>query len=259
MNRRQGRSRGRAAYAANFILDRVIMAILIACTLVGAYSIYDALYLYGMDAGRLYYYLPFAGRASAESVPEDAVGWLSVDDTGLEYPVMQGKDNSAYLNRDADGTFSLAGSIFLDYRSDPSWRDDYNLLYGHHMSGGRMFGALDRFLDPSYFDAHRNGMLKTERADFALRLFAVVEEEKADGALFACGNEVRITGRESDIRDHARIWRSPETGKILAMSTCMESGSTRRLLVLASMKEIRTPGSLRKMPHGRKEFIWEED
>ena len=48
---------------------------------------------------------------------KDVVGWITIFDTHISYPVVQGKDNQEYLNKDVFGKFSFSGSIFLDYRN----------------------------------------------------------------------------------------------------------------------------------------------
>ena len=78
------------------------------------------------------------------------VGWIVVDDTNIDYPVMQGYDNSQYLNLDPYGEYSLSGSIFLDSRNSSDFTDPYSIIYGHHMEYGKMFGAIDDYLDDQY-------------------------------------------------------------------------------------------------------------
>ena len=73
-------------------------------------------------------------------VNQDVKAWLTLDHTQIDYPVLQGEDNFAYINTDVYGNFALAGSIFIDSRCDPSFADPYTLLHGHHMENSRMFG-----------------------------------------------------------------------------------------------------------------------
>ena len=77
----------------------------------------------------------------------------------------RGKENYEYLNKDPYGEFSLSGSIFLDARNDPDFKDDYSLIYGHHMEKGAMFGALDDFQDRAYFDQRRSGTVSYTHLD----------------------------------------------------------------------------------------------
>jgi sortase B len=73
----------------------------------------------------------------------DVRAWVTLDNTGIDYPVVQGKTNLSYINTDVYGNFSLAGSIFLDSRNDGNFNDTYSLLYGHYMENSKMFGDLE--------------------------------------------------------------------------------------------------------------------
>lgn len=72
----------------------------------------------------------------------DVCGWLTLDHTKIDYPVVQGTDNFEYLEKDVLGNPSVAGSIFLDAKSDRNFHDFYTVIMGHHMQGRKMFGVL---------------------------------------------------------------------------------------------------------------------
>ena len=73
-------------------------------------------------------------------------GWLTIDGTNIDYPVMQGKDNFRYLGINPLGQSDSAGSIFMDSACDPMAKDCYTLIYGHHMDGDVMFGSSAEIL-----------------------------------------------------------------------------------------------------------------
>ena len=178
-------------------------------------------------------------------MPEDApitdgmVAWLTIDDTNIDYPVMQSDDNYRYLNENPYGEYSLSGSIFLDSRNDGSFGDPYSILYGHHMEYGKMFGALDDFLEPAYLNSHTHGELIVGRNGekrYQLRVFAAVRVnvfEESD--IF----EPDVKDIRGIIRKHAITLRDmPEEGKkILALSTCTEPVSRNRLIVFCEILE----------------------
>ena len=80
-----------------------------------------------------------------QAVNPDVCAWVTLDNTNIDHPVLQGTDNLSYINRDVYGNFSLAGSIFLDSRNDSHFSDPYSLLYGHHMDNSGMYGDLDLY------------------------------------------------------------------------------------------------------------------
>ena len=104
----------------NIIYEKVMLGIFIIALLVVFYGLYDAWYVYHKAGDDAYLqYKPSAGESmDAESpITEDMVAWITVDGTNIDYPVMQGKTNSEYLNIDPYGEYSLSGSIFLDSRN----------------------------------------------------------------------------------------------------------------------------------------------
>lgn len=138
-------------------LDITVMLVCALLLLIGGYSLADNFWIYehATDRSILNYKPDLNWPLEEQVVSLDQVAWLHIFDTDVDYPVMQGKDNMKYLNTDPLGDFSLSGSVFLDYRNQSDFSDNYSLLYGHHMQHGAMFGALDNFQDQQYFAASR--------------------------------------------------------------------------------------------------------
>ena len=97
--------------------------------------------------------------AELRAINPDVCAWVTLDDTGVDYPVVQGRDNLTYVNTDVYGKFSLAGTIFLDSRCASDFSDAYGLLYGHHMVSGQMFGDLENYQDAAFLREHTAGAL----------------------------------------------------------------------------------------------------
>lgn len=90
--------------------------------------------------------------ALAEINP-DIVAWIYVPNTNINYPVVQGDDNSEYLYRLFDGTSNSSGSIFLDADATaPGIVDEQTPVYGHHMNNRSMFYEIDDTVDQAAFD-----------------------------------------------------------------------------------------------------------
>ena len=66
------------------------------------------------------------------AINPDIRAWITLDNTNVDYPVLQGETNLTYINTDVYGNFALAGSIFLDSRNDGAFKEPYSLLYGHY-------------------------------------------------------------------------------------------------------------------------------
>lgn len=85
----------------------------------------------------------------------DSVGWITVPGTDVDYPFVQGKDNSYYLRRGIDGKYLYAGIPFLDYRCPSDFSGSNTIIYGHNLRNGSMFGTLTSFKDSDFFRNHR--------------------------------------------------------------------------------------------------------
>ena len=82
------------------------------------------------------------------------IGWVKIDDTKIDYPVMQTVDNEYYLDHNANQEYDKNGSIFMDKDCDVLKPSTNFILYGHHMKSGQMFGNLDEYENQSYYEAH---------------------------------------------------------------------------------------------------------
>ncbi|MCI9320764.1 MAG: class B sortase [Lachnospiraceae bacterium] len=82
------------------------------------------------------------------------IGWLKIDDTNIDYPVMQTSDNEYYLDHNLNQEYDKNGSIFMDKDCDVLQPSTNFILYGHHMKSGQMFGNLDRYSSEAYYKEH---------------------------------------------------------------------------------------------------------
>ena len=83
------------------------------------------------------------------------IGWIKIDDTNIDYPVMQTSDNEYYLDHNINQEYDKNGSIFMDKDCDVLKPSTNLILYGHHMKNGQMFGDLDLYSSEEYFKEHR--------------------------------------------------------------------------------------------------------
>ncbi|MBP0972303.1 MAG: class B sortase [Oscillospiraceae bacterium] len=216
-------------------------------TLVGVWQMYDNYYLFShaIDSG-ITRYKPVPGQEAAEPSPitDEMVAWITLDGTGVDFPVMQGEDNYEFLNKDPYGDYSLSGSVFLDCRSSPDFTDDFSMIYGHHMDYGRLFGALDAYLDEDYFREHTAGTLTIGRnAEQArgLRVFAVMRTNAREKILFDLEQE----NVRQFIHDQAELLSEESGERIIALSTCADSDLLARVVVFCYITEDETnqPGA----------------
>ena len=85
----------------------------------------------------------------------DIVGWLEIDGTNINYPVLQGKDNDYYLKYNYKHEYISTGSIFLDKDYDWNKPSSNLLIYGHRNKVGLMFDELIKYKDEAFYQEHK--------------------------------------------------------------------------------------------------------
>ena len=234
--------------AADRLVDGVIIVISSALLFLGIYSLLDEVYIYEGAADRSFLvYKPQLSEARAEDrkISDGQIGWICIEGTGVDFPLMQGKDNTEYLNKDPYGEFSYSGSIFLDSACSPDLSDGYSVIYGHHMSGGRMFGCLDEFRSEEYLKEHCRGVISAGGRLWDLQLFAVISCQAGEPCIFSPGSRdaadvdrfIRSCPGGSCIQEESFDGQGPDgTGslerhRIVALTTCTAGGDLERLVI----------------------------
>lgn len=100
----------------------------------------------------------------------DIVGWIYGENTKINYPVVQGKDNEYYLTRMPDQKENASGSIFMDCRNREISSLTNQILYGHHMKNGSMFAGLMKYKSQEYYKAHSYFYYLTEDKKYRLEI-----------------------------------------------------------------------------------------
>ena len=222
------------------ILRIVISVFCLLLLALSVYSLADTANLY-LDASRSSI-LRFRPKIEKENVNlyeelKGSVSWLTLDGAGVDDPVMQGKDNLEYLNKNPYGEFSLSGSLFLDARNSPDFSDPYSLIYGHHMDHHMMFGALDQYMDEEFFESHTEGSLRVNGEVLQLEIFSVLICSAYERIVFEPGEGEGL--REYILQNskylHEENWKEDE--RILAMSTCRYPDTEYRTVVFARIKD----------------------
>ncbi|HAE53317.1 MAG TPA: hypothetical protein DCG30_08695 [Ruminococcus sp.] len=117
--------------------------------------------------------------ADAKLVTNDIVGWISIDGTEIDFPVVQSQDNSFYLWRGVDGEENSIGTPFLDYRCDPCFSEYNWIIYGHNIENFQMFGRLQDFMQEDYFNSHKTGTLIADNTIYNVNFFAYLSEKSS--------------------------------------------------------------------------------
>ena len=240
----------RAARIGNFILGVIAVIMILLMCAYGGYSLWDN-YMISRGAfvgSELISFKPTGDAAGENHTLEelmllnpDTRGWLIIEDTHIDYPVVQGEDDMEYINTDVFGEFSLSGSIFLSCLNSPDFSDHYNLIYGHHMDNGGMFGDVMAFEEEGFFESHQTGTLYLPHETFGITIFAYIEADGYDRLIYKPGRECenmqellnylkRSSTRYRDIGVTAE-------DRIVGLSTCVDAVTNGRAVLFGRLEK----------------------
>ena len=194
----------------------------------------------------------------------DMVGWLSIAGTTLNYPVMQTPNEpNYYLKRNFDKEYSDLGTPYIQENCDITSSDNL-IIYGHHIKGGKMFGALEDYKSQSFYDEHKTIQFDTltERGEYEIVAvfktvayssqgfryydFVYAENEEDFNAYIEKCKELAFyeTGVNAEYGD-----------RLITLSTCEYSAQNGRLVVVAKLFVCAFPASVLGRQKGDKTIM----
>lgn len=165
-----------------------------------------------------------AGLASLAQINPDIYGWITIEGTEINYPLVQGEDNDYYLDHAYTGDFLPVGSIFVDYRCDESITKNFNtVIYGHNITSGAMFHDVTKFFRDSYFNDTKI-YIYTMDGVFVYEPFSVYET-RYDYNYFRTGfrSADDFISFAEEMRDNSQKKKDvsfTENDRIITLSTC---------------------------------------
>lgn len=183
--------------------------------------------------------LPLMNFASLQSKNPDIIAWITINDTDIDYPITQAKDNDYYLHYDAEKNKNKNGSIFLDYRNNPDFNDNNNIVYGHNMKNGKMFADINLFKDENYFNSHATGHIYTPQKTYCFEIFEVaVVPSVGDAYTWVFDSEASWNFYIAQIQKDAMFLREINLSwrdRIITLSTCSYEFKNARTVILAKI------------------------
>lgn len=95
-----------------------------------------------------------------KNINSDTIGWIKVNGTNIDYPVVQTNNNKYYLTHSFDKKYTDAGWIFLDYRNNSNAEDKNTIIYGHARKDKSMFGSLKNTFNSDWFNNEENHIIE---------------------------------------------------------------------------------------------------
>ncbi|MFV0413573.1 MAG: class B sortase, partial [Oscillospiraceae bacterium] len=236
--------------AANGIVNFAALVAVLALFAFGCYALWDSAQVYNA-ANALQYevYRPRVedeGKSFAElqAMNPEVFSWLTVYGTNIDYPVAQGEDNMKYVNTNAQGEYSLSGSIFLDSGNANDFSNFNSILYGHHMEKQAMFGEIGLFAEQSYFESRMYGNLYYEGQNHGLAFFAFLHVDAYDYSVFTPNIQGAASRQKylDNLLSKAKFTRSmgiTTSDRILLLSTCSSDSTNGRDILVAKITDER--------------------
>jgi sortase B len=227
-------------------VDNTVLILLVLLLMFGMYSMVDSRLVYmSADAANYEEYKPTVNNSPSfkelQKINPDVFGWLTVINTEIDYPVVQGKDNDKYVNTDATGKYSLVGCLFLDYRNKKNFSDFNNIIYGHHMERNKLFGSLDEYKDQTYFEKHPYANIYFKGRKHGVEFFSFMQADAYDFQLY------RIVSSKSkaDRKEYLKYIKKHSYRKLpvkvsykdtlIMLSTCTEDITNGRFLLIGKL------------------------
>lgn len=229
------------------LLDAFVFFVFLLLLSYSCYAIWDSRQIYAAgDAASYESYKPEEeDDLSFETLKElnsDVLGWLSVYGTKIDYPLLQGEDNQTYIYTDAQGDYSMAGSIFLDYRNNPSFTDFNTIIFGHHMEKSAMFGDLERFFQKDFFDKHKYGNLYYDGKNHGIEFFSFMEIDAFDSKVYTTpvkGTQAKEEYLET-LLNQSTYYRDINisiSDRLVLLSTCTENTTNGRHILVGRVTD----------------------
>lgn len=241
------------AWIGNKIISFIVIALIVLLFSYGVYSLWDTAMMYqgAYVSADLLEFKPSLEEPAAPTLSElvkvnpDVCGWLTIDDTHIDYPVVQGEDDMEYINRDIYGNFAFSGSIFMDSENASDFSDSYTLIYGHHMENGAMFGDVVEFADLAYFESHQTGILFTPTGEaYEISIFACVKTDAYDTMIYYPDfqEQGNVSPLLKYVKENAVCYRKIDVRSsdlIIGLSTCDESNTNGRVVLFGKLSNIQ--------------------
>ncbi len=178
--------------------------------------------------------------STLQEINKDTVGWLTVNNTRIDYPVVQAKDNDYYLRRDYYQNKNRHGWIFMDYRNNPDELNENTIIYGHNLANQTMFGTLRYALNSYWYKKSANQIItfNTPNENMKFQIFSIYTIPTTNDYLDITFPTTDAYQTYIDLVKGRSIYdfniEVTTDDKILTLSTCA-NGNDKRLVIHAKL------------------------
>ena len=217
------------------ILNKIVNIVLILIIFICIYNISEKLIEYNMADNSYEKIRVEKEEENLYDKYEDYRGWIKIDNTNINYPIVQGKDNSFYLDKDINKNYLSSGSIFMNYLNH-GFNDENTVLFGHHMRNKTMFAQLKKYKEKEFFYGDNDIVIEVEN-DKVLKykvFSAYVTDSKDNYIKTNFDDKAQYKEFLEDIKNKS-LYKSDidvnENDKIITLSTCSYEFNDARMVV----------------------------
>ena len=181
---------------------------------------------------------PRHNLAALQADNSDCVGWLTIPDTSVDYPVVwTPSDPEHYLRRDFYGNHASGGAPFLDGRNEAQAKGQNLIVYGHNMLDGSMFKPVLQYFTPNFQVAHEDICLELPGAQYHYQVVAALETNTRSPMYVYTdlSDTAEMENFRSTLQEETGLDAIPQTEGYLTLSTCNTQGGDSRVLVVAAL------------------------
>ena len=186
---------------------------------------------------------PCHDLAALQAENPDCVGWLTIPDTTVDYPIVwTPNDPEHYLRRDFYGNHASGGTPFLDGRNEAQAKGQNLIVYGHNMLDGSMFKPVLQYFTPIFQVTHEDIYLELNGAQYHYQVLAALETNTRSPvyAYTDLSDTAEMEDFRSTLLEETGLEAVPRTEGYLTLSTCNTQGGDSRVLVIAALvKEVQ--------------------
>lgn len=174
-----------------------------------------------------------------KDINSDIIGWIKVQGTVINYPIVQGDDNTYYLKKTFEKQSNYSGAIFMDYLNAPDFSSDNTVLYGHNLKTGEMFGGLQKYEKKDYLKDHKYIWIITPEYNKQYEIFASYKTDERSEVYTLEFNSFADMDSYFRLAKEASYFSSDsillQDDKILTLSTCVSESEEARRVVQAKL------------------------
>lgn len=243
------------------LLNFILIMFFITIILFSGYALYDVQEVYN-DAELSSDILKFKPEGYTEeavkkfdlsdlqqNINEDICGWIRINGTNIDYPVLSSENMTYYLDKDYNKKYSAGGSIFLHGKNDRYFGDDYEIIYGHNMVKNLMFSDINKYEDMKFFEKNSTGILYTQNEIYNIKVYTYNILNSATDMAYDLENNKK--GKNAELIENfekSAIYKNnieiTPNDKIILLSTCYGVGTSQRSVLVCKLEKIETTATI---------------